>query len=49
MNVKETKDKELLKNDNFIVSVGGFRSAPFLNGGGGGGVAGGFFLVAILN
>jgi hypothetical protein len=22
MNVKETKDKELLKNDNFIASVG---------------------------
>jgi len=33
MNVNETKDKELLKNDNFIVSVGGIWSAPFLNGG----------------
>jgi hypothetical protein len=32
MNVKETKDNELLKNDNFIVSVGGPWSAPFLNG-----------------
>jgi hypothetical protein len=29
MNVNETKDKELLKNDNFIASVGGFWSAPF--------------------
>jgi hypothetical protein len=42
MNVNETKDKELLKNDNFIASVGGFWSAPFLNGGWVAGVGGGW-------
>jgi len=33
MNVNETKDKELLKNDNFIVSVGGVLECPFFKWG----------------
>ncbi len=44
MNVKETKDKELLKNDNFIVSVERVLECPFFKWV----VGGGFFVVAIL-
>jgi hypothetical protein len=44
MNVKETKDNELLKNDNFIVSVGGVLEWPFFKWV----VGGGFFVLAIL-